>query len=94
MLSDLAMEYSDNTGINEYAIMPVKENQSFYGPIYTLKAIELETLKTYIKIHLKTGFIYSSKSLADTSIFFNKKLNDSFRMCADYWNLNNLNIKN
>ena len=51
------MELLENTGVNEYAIEMVKRKQLFYGPIYALSLMELETLKIYIKTHLKTGFI-------------------------------------
>lgn len=53
----LAMEFSKNLDINEYAIILVKEKQSSYKPIYTLNLVKLKILKTYIKTHLKSGFI-------------------------------------
>ena len=56
--------------------------------------MELETLKTYIKTHLKTGFIWPSKSPAGAPILFNKKPDGSLRLCVDYRGLNNLTIKN
>lgn len=51
------MELPKIIRINEYAIELIDGKQSFYKPIYTLSLIELETLKTYIEAHLKTGFI-------------------------------------
>ena len=56
--------------------------------------MELKTLKTYIKSHLKIGFIQPSKSPAGASILFDKKLDGSFCLCVDYRGLNNLTIKN
>ena len=53
----LAMELLENTGINEYAIELQDSKQPPYGLIYSLGTVELETLKTYIKTYLKTGFI-------------------------------------
>ncbi len=47
----------ENIGINEHDIELVKNKQPFYEPIYSLKLVELKTLKTYIKIYLKTEFI-------------------------------------
>lgn len=52
---------------NKHAIKLQNSNQLLYEPIYSLGPIELEILKTYIKTHLKTGFIqvllyYSIKS--------------------------------
>ncbi len=92
--SDLAMELSENTGLNEHAIELVEGKPPPYGPIYALSLVELETLKIYIKTHLKTGFIQPFKSPASAPIFFNKKPNGSLRLYVDYRGLNNLTIKN
>ncbi len=92
--SDLAIELPKNTGLNEHAIELVEGKQRPYGPIYALSPVELETLKTYIKTHLKTGFIQSSKSPVGASICFDKKLDGSLRLYMDYWGLNSLTIKN
>ena len=54
---DLVMELRKNTGINKHAIKLQDGKQPPYGQIYSLGLVELETLKTYIKIHLKTRFI-------------------------------------
>ena len=54
---DLAMELPKNTGINKHAIELQDGKQPFYRPIYSLGPVELETLKTYIKTYLKSGFI-------------------------------------
>ena len=56
--------------------------------------MELEILKTYIETHLKTGFIWPSKSPAGAPILFNKKLDSSLWLCVNYQGLNNLMIKN
>ncbi len=92
---DLAMELPENTYINKYAIELIEEKQLPYGPIYTLNPVELETLKAYIKTHLKTGFIQQSKSPSDTSILFdNKPSNGSLHLYVNHQGLNNLTIKN
>ena len=91
---DLAMELSENTGINKHAIKRQDGKQPPYGPIYSLRLVELETLKTYIKTHLKTGFIQPSKSSVGTPILFDKKRDGSLWLCVNYWGLNNLKIKN
>ena len=54
---DLAMKLPENTGMNEHVIELIDGKQSPYRPIYTLSSVELETLKVYIEIHLKTRFI-------------------------------------
>ena len=56
--------------------------------------MELETLKTYIKTHLKTGFIRPSNSSAGVPILFDKKPDGSLQLCVDYRGLNNLMIQN
>ena len=38
------------TGINDQAIDLIESKQTLYGPVYSLGPVELETLKTYIKI--------------------------------------------
>ena len=43
--------------LNEHAINLEDGKQPPYGLIYSLSPVELETLKTYIEIYLKTGFI-------------------------------------
>lgn len=54
---DLTIELPKNTGINEYAIELVEGKWLLYDPIYVFSPVELETLKIYIKTHLKTWFI-------------------------------------
>ncbi len=88
------MELPENIGLNEHAIELVEGKQPPYGPIYALNSVELETLKTYIETHLKTGFIRPSKSPAVTPILFDKKLDGSLHLCVHYRGLNNLTIKN
>lgn len=56
--------------------------------------VKLETLKSYIKTHLKTRFIQHFKSLASILILFNQKLNSRLYFYVNYSNLNNLTPKN
>lgn len=87
------MELPVDTRINEYTIKLIEGKQFPYGPIYALNSVELKTWKTYIKTHLRNGFIRSYKSLADAPILFDKKPNSSFWLCVNYRGLNNLSIK-
>ena len=80
--------------MNEHAIELKKGKQLFFGPIYSLGPIELKTLKTYIKTNLANGFIYPSKFLTRALIPFDKKPDRSLRLCVNYWDLNNITIKN
>ena len=93
-LFDLAMKLPENSGINKHTIELQDDKQPPYELIYSLRPVELETLKTYIKIHLKTGFIWLSKSPAGAPILFDKKSDVSLWLCVNYQGLNNLIIKN
>lgn len=88
------IELPKNININEHAIELVEGKQLPYRPIYTLSQLEIETLKIYIKTHLKTGFIWSSKSPTGAPIFFDKKSDCSFHLYINYQSLDNLIIKN
>ena len=89
-----AAELPNNTGINEHTIKLEKSKQPPFGPIYSLGPVELETLKTYIKTNPANSFIRPSKSPTEASILFDRKPDGSFRLCIDYWDLNNITIKN
>ena len=92
--SDLAIELTENTEINEHAIKLIDKKQPVYGPIYAFSPVELEIWKTYIKTHLKTGFIQLSMSPVSAPILFDKKPDGSLYLCVNYQGLNNLIIKN
>ena len=81
---ELVSELSKHTMINDHAIKLVDDWQLLYKPIYSLKPVELETLKIYIKTNLANGFIKFSKSLVEASIFFNKKTHRSLQLCVNY----------
>ena len=92
--AETAAELLKNTKMNEYAIELEESKQPPFGPIYSLGPIELETLKIYIEINLANGFIRPFKYPARALIFFDKKPDGSLRLCVDYWDLNNITIKN
>lgn len=56
-LFNLMIKLPKNTTINKHLIKLVKDKQLLYKTIYSLKLVELRTLKTYIKNYLKTRFI-------------------------------------
>ena len=91
---DLASKLPKHTGINDHAIELVDGQQPPYGTIYSLKPMELETLKTYIETNLANGFIRPFKSPAGAPILFGRKSDGSLRLCVDYRDLNNFIIKN
>ena len=83
-LVEYAAELPENTGMNEHAIKLKKGKQPLFESIYSLKPVELETLKTYIKTNLANGFIQPSKSPAGAPILCDKKPDRSLRFCVDY----------
>ena len=87
-------ELPENTGINEHVIELEEDKQPPFSPIYSLRPIELEILKTYIETNLANGFIRLFKSPTGALIFFDKKLDGSLHLCVDYWGPNNITIKN
>lgn len=78
------MKLLKNTNMNEYFIKLIVRKELFYGPIYAFSLVELEILKIYIKINLKTEFIQPSKFLAGAFILFNKKSDSSFCLRVNY----------
>ena len=93
-LAEYATELPVNIGINEHTIKLKKDKQPLFRPIYSLGPVELEILKTYIKINLANGFIRPSKSSARASILFDKKPNRSLGLYMNYRSFHNLTIKN
>ena len=88
------VEFPENTRINEHAIKLEESKQPLFSLIYSLEPVELKTLKTYIKINLVNVFIRPSKSPAGAPILFDKKPDGSLCFYVDYWDLNNITIKN
>ena len=88
------VELLEYTKINNYDIDLKKGKQLLFGSIYSLRLIELKTLKTYIKTNLVNYFIQTFKFFTRAFIFFDQKLNSSFCFYIDYQGLNNLIKKN
>lgn len=74
-LFDFKIKLFENIDINKNDIKLIKDKQPLYELIYSLKLVELEILKTYIKTYLKTRFIQLFKSPIGALILFNQKLN-------------------
>ena len=81
---DSAAELLEHIRINDYPINLLEDNQLLYCPIYSLRPIELEALKSYIKANLASGFISSSKSPSYTLILFVWKKYGSLHLIIDY----------
>lgn len=93
-LPKLATKLPKHTEINNHIIELVDNWPLQYGSIYSLRPVELETLKIYIKNNPTNSFIRPSKSFAKALIFFYKKPDRSLKLCVDYQGLNSLIIKN
>ena len=91
---DLASKLLKYIGIKNHAIELVNSQQLPYGPIYSLRPVELKILKAYIETNLANGFIRLSKSSAGAPILFDRKSDSSLRLRINYRGLNNLTIKN
>ena len=65
-----AIELPEHIRINNHSINLLEDKQLFYSLIYSLKPVELEILKTYIKTNLANSFIWLFKSPINTSILF------------------------
>ena len=66
-LADNVAKLLKQTKINHYTIKLKKDKQLFFRPFYILKVMELEILKTYIKlIWLITSFEFSNLFLEHT----------------------------
>ena len=62
--------------------------------VYPLNPLEMETCKSFVEEHLKTGCIVSSKSLQASPFFFVLKKDGTLRPCQDYRYLNSFTVQN
>ena len=81
---ELTSELFEQIEINDHTIKLVDDWQLSYRPIYSLRLIELETLKIYIETNLANGFIRPSKSPIKAFIVFDKKSDGSLQLCVYY----------
>ena len=92
-LEESANVFPEQIKVNEHFIKLEKGNKLSYGPSYSLEPVELKTLKIYIETNLANGFIRASKLPASAPILLVYKPNDSFCLCVNYRELNNVTIK-
>lgn len=81
-------------GPHDHKIPLTPDAKPYFGPIYKLSPIELETLSKYIEENLQKGFIRHSQSPYGAPVLFAKKKDGSLRLCVDYRGLNKVTIKN
>ena len=78
----------------DHEIVLEEGKQPTFNPIYALSEKELRTLRDYIEVNIKKGFIRPSQSPAGYPILFVPKKNGDLRLCVDYRKLNDITIKN
>ena len=62
--------------------------------VYPLNPLEMETCKSFVEEHLKTGHIIPSKSPQASPFFFVPKKDGTLHPCQDYRYLNSFTIRN
>ena len=72
----------------------IESKMSRVDLIYNMSQNELAAIREYLASALKKNWIRSFNSLAETSMLFIKKTNDSLRLCVNYRDLNEIIIKN
>lgn len=93
-LLNFTTELSKRFGKKNDLIDLKKSMQSLYWPIYSLKPVKLEILKTYIVVNHASNFIKTLKFPADALILFVYEKDNNLWLCVNYWGLDNLTIKN
>lgn len=78
------VKLSEHIEINDHAINFIDNKQLFHKPIYSPDSVELETLKTYLKINLANSFIRPSKFFTNVLILFVRERDGRLRLCKDY----------
>lgn len=76
--ANITTQLLKHIGIHNYMIKLIKDQILLYRPIYTLKLVKLDILKTYIKIDMAIGFLKPSKSLINAIMLFEKKSDSCF----------------
>jgi hypothetical protein len=71
-------------GLQDLAIELLTGKQPPWGPIYNLSEKELDTLRSYLEVQLKRGWIRPSKSPAGAPVFFVPRKGGTLRLCVDF----------
>ena len=68
----------------DHNIILKDENNLTSSPLYSMSLKQLKLVKTYLKDHLKKGFIVSSNTPYVSPVLFVKKLEEGWHFCVDY----------
>ena len=68
----------------DHNIVLKEENNLTSSPLYSMSLEQLELVKTYLKDHLKKGFIVLSDALYASSVLFVKKSGGGWHFCVNY----------
>lgn len=90
-MTDLFLKY---TTFKNNIIKLINNQQLLHNLIYSINFLELKILKTYNEINSANNLIISCRSLAYILIFCEKKTNINFLLYINYYDSNNLTIKN
>ena len=69
-------------------------NNLISSSLYSMSLKQLKLIKIYLENHLKKNFIVFSDALYTSSILFEKKSEEKWCFCVDYWKLNAIIKKN
>jgi hypothetical protein len=94
VFSEADSESMPSHGPQDLAIELTDGRQPLWGPIYNLSEKELDTLRSYLEVQLKRGWIRPSKSPAGAPVFFVPKKDGTLQLCMDFWGLNQITKKN
>ncbi len=72
----------------------MKSKMFYVESIYKMTQDELTVIWNYLDSTLKKKWIHSSSSFAKASMLFVKKLNESFHLCVNYHDFNEIIVKN
>jgi len=64
-----------------------------YEPLHPLNEDKMKALREYLEVNEKRGWIRASTSPAGALIHFVTKKDGGLRLCVEYWQLNEMTIK-
>jgi hypothetical protein len=78
----------------DHKIITKPSKEHGFGPLYGMSQDKLLVLQKYLEEHLAKRFISASLSPVLSPVIFARKPGGGLRFCIDYWNLNEIAVKN